>query len=142
MNQRLAVKAEINTLPALVDEPVGIADVVVNAIEDINTVNARGRDAHRKPGQHGRSPRHQAGACILCKVVGAHHKSREARFGVARFSGDREDIEYRERRFDHRPDPRFAIGTHIEQTAADQLQRIRTRHFRHQDDVRRRTCGS
>jgi hypothetical protein len=46
MNQRLAVKAEINTLPALVEEPVGIDDVVVNAVEDIDTVNARGRDAH------------------------------------------------------------------------------------------------
>ena len=75
MDQRLAVEAELDALPAFHLETVGIADVVIDAVENIDAVDARRRDAGGKPAQHRRAARHQAGAGVLGEIVGAHHEA-------------------------------------------------------------------
>ena len=141
MDQRLAVEAEFDALPAFRHEAVGIADVVIDAVENDDAMDARGGDTGREPRQHRRAARHQARARVLGEIVGAHDEAGEPRFGIGGLGGDRQDVEDGERRLDHRPDPRLVVGAHVEQATADQLKRIGVRDFRHENGVGRGMGG-
>src|SRR4051795_4286660 len=51
MDQRLAVEAELATLPALGEEAVGVLHVVVDAVEDRGARGARGEEAEAQPAE-------------------------------------------------------------------------------------------
>ena len=77
MNERLAIEAEIACLPAFGGKAVRVADVVVNAVENIEPIGARRRKAVHQPRQHRRAAGNEAGAGILGEIVGAHHEASE-----------------------------------------------------------------
>ena len=110
MDQRLAVEAEIARLRTLGREAFGIGEVVVDAVEDIDAVLARGEQAGREPRQHRRAARHDARAGLLGEVVGAEHEAGEPGFGVARRRCDLAHVEDRGRRLDHGPDAHLLVG--------------------------------
>src|SRR5579885_431088 len=73
MDESLAIKAKLDTLTAFSFKPVLIADVIVDAVENIDAVDARRGNAGCKPREHGRSARHETRARILSQIIGAHH---------------------------------------------------------------------
>jgi len=84
MNKCLAIKTEFDALGALVGKAIGVSDVILNAVENIDAIDACGSNTGRQPGQHRRPARHKARARILGKIVGAHHETGQARLGITR----------------------------------------------------------
>src|SRR4029450_9282866 len=74
VNERLAVESELEALGTFRGKAIGISDVVVNAVENFDAINARGRHAHREPCQHRGPPWDETRARVLGEIVGAHHK--------------------------------------------------------------------
>jgi hypothetical protein len=114
MDQGLAVEAEIAGLLALLDKAFGIAEIVVDAVENAQAEGARRGDASHQPRQHRGAARNKARAGILGEIVGAHDEARQPGLGIERGAGDPAGIEYRQRRFHHRPDPHLWGGVQID----------------------------
>src|SRR5262249_6772935 len=98
MNERLAIEAKLDTLLAFLSETVDVADIVVDAIENIDAIDPRGRNARCEPRHHWRASGHQASPRVFGEVVGAHHKARQPAFGIAGLRGNRKNVEDGERR--------------------------------------------
>lgn len=79
MNKGLAVETEVARLPAFRSESFRVAEVVVNAIENIESVGARGGDAIHQPRHHRRAAGNEMGARIFGEIVGAHHETGKPR---------------------------------------------------------------
>ena len=88
MNQRLAVEPELARLPAFVRETFRIAEIVVDAVENLEAKGARGRKAVHQPRQHRRAAGHDARPRILGEVVGAHDEAGQPRLRIQRRRGD------------------------------------------------------
>src|SRR5205085_6105062 len=82
VDQGLAVETHVAGLRAFAGEALLVRDVVVDAVEHVDAVDARRRDAGHEPRQHRRAAGHDARARLLGKVVGAEHEAREARLGI------------------------------------------------------------
>ena len=141
MDQRLAVEAELVGLAAFGGKTVGIAEVVVDAVQDVEAVGAGGGDAAHQPRQHRRAARHDPGAGVLGEVVGAHDEAGQPGLGIERGGGDLADIEHRQRRLHHGPDPHARIGAHVDDARRQVLQLARRRNLRHQQGVGPRRRG-
>jgi 3-isopropylmalate/(R)-2-methylmalate dehydratase small subunit len=63
---------------------LGVAEVVVDAVENVDPVDADRGHALHQPRNHRGAPGHDARARLLGEVVGAHHEGGEPRFRVAR----------------------------------------------------------
>ena len=138
MDQRLAVEAHVARLRAFGLEALRIAEIVVDAVEDVDAVGVRGEQAARQPRQHRRAAGHEPRPRFLGEIVGAHDEAGEPRLGIVRLGGERIDVEDRHRRLDHRPDAGLEIALHVEQPLADAFERVDPADLRHQDAVRRR----
>ena len=138
MDQRLAVEAEVAGLRAFIVEAFRVGNVVVDAIEDIDAVFARGQHAGPDPRQHWCAARDLTRARFLGKVIEAEHEAGQPRLGVLRGRSDLAHVEDRGRRFDHRPDARAMIRMGAEHALRDPLQLLGFGYFRDQDRIRRR----
>jgi len=75
VNERLAVETEIARLPAFRGETLRIADVVVDAVENIEPIGPRSGNAIHQPWHHRAAAGDEMGAGIFGEIVGAHHES-------------------------------------------------------------------
>src|ERR1700719_4793991 len=98
MNERLAVEAESVRLAALRRKTFGVAEVVVDAVEDIEAEGAHRGHAGHQPREHWRAAGYDARAGILGEVVGAHDEGGEPRRRIERGGRDIAHIEHGERR--------------------------------------------
>ena len=77
VDQRLAVHAERAAVLAFLAEADLVAEVVVDAVEDVEAVGARGDDGHGQPRHDGDAVVQGAGARFLQEIVGAHDEAGE-----------------------------------------------------------------
>ena len=122
MHQRLAVEPHRLSLARLGEESLGVADVVVHAVEDHLAGLAGAEQRHRQRRQQRRALGQHAGPQLLGEVVVAHHEHADAIVG-----GDRADVEDRGRRLDHRPDRhlvRSAGGGQLQRDLVEVVARV------------------
>src|SRR5207253_864136 len=89
VDQRLAVEAEPAAVHALAAEAVRVLEVVVGAVEHVETVSARCRDGCRQPVERGAPIDRQVGARLLDEIVGADDQAGEPRAGATASSRSR-----------------------------------------------------
>src|SRR5215472_5964395 len=77
MDQGLAVEAHVPRLAALAREALRVAEVVVDAVKDVEAEGARRRQAAHQPRQHRPAAGRDFRTRVLGEIVGSHHESRE-----------------------------------------------------------------
>ena len=100
MNERLAVEAHVQSLPAGIGQAFVVAQVEMHAVEDRETICAGGQKADAEAGDHGHAVAGMAGVEILGQIRGAHHQALQPRRGAR----DLLDMKHADGRFHHRPD--------------------------------------
>ena len=135
VDQRLAVEAEIARLPAFGGKTFRVAEIVIDAVENIEAVGARRGDAGHQPRQHRRAARHDARAGVLGEIVGAHDEAGQPRQRIARRRRDLAGVEHGERRLHHRPEAHAGLGTDADEVLGDLAKLLGRRYLRHQQRI-------
>ena len=141
MDQRLAVHAEGAAALALLAQAVLVPEVVIDAVDDVEAVGARGDQGHGEPGHDGEAVVQGAGARLLDQIVGAHDQAAEPVLGIDGGGGDGARVQDRHGRFHHRPQPDFFRGMHALQNLGGADDVAGMDHLRHQDGVGRGLAG-
>jgi len=101
VDQGLAVEPELACLPALDLEPLSVAHVVVDAVENDLARRPRAEQAEREPREQGSPAGHHDRAELLVEVVRPHDEDGEPVGG----RGDSLGMEDGARCLEHRPEP-------------------------------------
>ncbi len=120
VDERLAVEPVGATLAAFGGEPVGVAHVVVDAVEDRAAGGPGGEHARGECGEQRAARRLGAGDVgveLGGEVVGAHHEHLEPLGG----GGDLGGAQNRGRRLEHRPDPRVVRRAGLDEQLLDPM---------------------
>ena len=111
MDQGLAVEAHVAGLAAFTREALRVAEVVVDAVQDIDAVGVRRRHAGHQPRQHRPAARARCSRAYPWRDHWCPSRMRRAGFPNRAACGrERQHIEQRDRRLDHRPDAGRAVG--------------------------------
>ncbi len=111
VDQGLAVHAERAALLTFSAQAVFVAEVVVDAVDDVELVGAGGGHGHGKPGDDGQTVVVGESAAFLEQVVGAEDEAGQVDITHRADGGDLTDVEDRGRGLDHRPDLQTLRGT-------------------------------
>ena len=138
MDQASCRRNPCRALLAFAREALGVADVVIDAVEDVDAVRMRGQDdSARARTSSARGPaRCERGFPWPDRWCPS--RSRQAASRNRAPPPPALNVEDRTRRFDHGPDARLEIGLHVEQTLTDRSSCSTARDFRHQNGVRHR----
>ncbi len=135
VDQRLAVHAERAAALALLAQAKLVPEVVIDPVDDVEAVGARGDQGHGEPRHDGEAVMQGAGAQLLDQVVGAHDQAAEPVLGVDGGGGDGACVEDRHRRLHHRPQPDLLRGMHALQDLGGADDVAGMHHLRHEDGV-------
>ena len=141
MDQSLAVHAEGAAALAFVTQALLVAEVVIDAVDDVEAIGARGDEGHGEPGHHGEAVMQRAGARFLDQVVGAHDEAAEPVLGIDGGGGDGAGIEDRHRRLHHGPEADLLRRMHALQDLGDADDVAGMHDLRHEDGVRLGIAG-
>src|SRR3954465_1696452 len=84
MDQRLAVEAEVAALRAFLRKALGIAEIAVGTVENLEPVQARGENAMRDHRQHRGAARLHADPGFARDIVGTEHEAGQPHLGIPR----------------------------------------------------------
>jgi len=136
----LPSKPRVARLLAFLDKTIGIAEIVIDAVENIEGRRPRAAaNAHHEPRQHRRAAGHQPGACVLARSLVPMTKpaSRVSESSAAN-GAISPTFEHGERRFHHGPDADARDGCPCRPAGPlSPAIALGVRYFRHQDGVRR-----
>ena len=121
--------------------PEIVLEIVVDAVDDVQAVGARGDERHRQPGHDGEAIVARPCPAFFQEIVGAENETGETIVGIRAAGRDFTRIDDSHRRFDHRPKPnvRRCLCGLDDLGRADDVAGVRN--LRNEDGVRRRTDG-
>ena len=112
MDQGLAIHAQRPPAFALLAQALLILEVVVDAIDDVESVGTCRSEGHGEPRHDREAVVQGAGARILDQIVGAHDEAAEPVLGIDGGGGDGARVQNRHGRFHHGPQPDLFRGMH------------------------------